>query len=93
LSRAKIIKQLKQINPKLNQSSLEAVLDSFCNDITSALKSGRKIELRDFGTFFVTKLKEKHSARNPKTGKLIYVPEKNKVRFKASKKLKKKINE
>jgi len=75
LSRAKIIKQLKQINPKLNQSSLEAVLDSFCNDIISALKSGRNIELRDFGTFFITKLKE------------------NKVRFKASKKLKKKINE
>ncbi len=38
------------------------------------------------------KLKERHSARNPKTGKLVYVPEKNKVRFKASKKLKEFIN-
>jgi len=93
LSRAEIIKKLKKINSKLNQSNLEAVLDSFCNDIESALTSGKKIELRGFGTFFITKLKEKHSARNPKTGKLIYIPEKNKVRFKASKKLKKIINE
>ena len=93
MSRAEIIKQLKQINSKLNKSNLEAILDSFCNDIELALKSGRKIELRGFGTFFIAKLKEKYSARNPKTGKLIYVPEKNKVRFRASKKLKKIINE
>ena len=31
--------------------------------------------------------------QNPKNGKLIYVPEKNKIRFKASKKLNKKIND
>ena len=38
------------------------------------------------------KIREKYSARNPKTGEIIYVPEKNKVRFKASKKLKEFIN-
>ena len=65
----------------------------FNNNIVKALKNGRKIELRGFGTFFVKKIKENYSARNPKTGELIYVPEKNKVRFKASKNLKKKINE
>ena len=54
-----------------------------------ALKNKKKIELRGFGTFFIKKIKEKYSARNPKTGELIYVPEKNKVRFKPSKKLKK----
>ena len=54
---------------------------------------GATIELRGFGTFFIQKIKEKYSARNPKTGELIYVPEKNKVRFRPSKKLKKLINE
>ena len=53
----------------------------------------KKVELRDFGTFFIKKIKEKYSARNPKTGELIYVPEKNKVRFRASKKIKTFINE
>ena len=48
----------------------------------------KNVELRGFGTFFVKEIKEKHSARNPKTGEMIYVPKKNKVRFRASKKLK-----
>ena len=93
MSRPKLIKQLITKNSKLNRSEIETVIEIFSNDIIKALKNGRKIELRGFGTFFVKKIKENYSARNPKTGELIYVPEKNKVRFKASKNLKKKINE
>jgi len=93
LSRPKLIKQLITKNSKLNRSEIETVIEIFSNNIIKALKNGRKIELRGFGTFFVKKIKENYSARNPKTGELIYVPEKNKVRFKASKNLKKKINE
>jgi nucleoid DNA-binding protein len=93
LSRLKLIKQLKKRNLKHSQSELETVIDLFSNNNAKALKQGKKVELRGFGTFFVKKIKEKYSARNPKTGELIYVPEKNKVRFRASKNLKKKINE
>ena len=93
MSRPKLIKQLTTKNSKLNRSEIETVIEIFSNNIIKALKNGRKIELRGFGTFFVKKIKENYSARNPKTGELIYVPEKNKVRFKASKNLKKKINE
>jgi|TARA_B110000971_G_C20033090_1_gene512513 integration host factor subunit beta len=93
LSRPELIKQLKKNNPKLNRSDLEDVIDNFSENIEKALTDGRKIELRGFGTFFIKKIKEKYSARNPKTGELIYVPEKNRVRFKASKKLKKLINQ
>ena len=93
MSRPEIIKKLKEKNPELNQSDLETVIDTFCESIEKALKNNSYIELRDFGTFFVKKIKEKYSARNPKTGEIIYVPEKNKVRFRPSKKLKKLINE
>ena len=92
MSRQKLIKQLITKNSKLNRSEIETVIEIFSNNIIKALKNGRKIELRGFGTFFVKKIKENYSARNPKTGELIYVPEKNKVRFKSSKKLKKFIN-
>ena len=93
MSRPKLIKQLITKNSKLNRSEIETVIEIFSNNIIKALKNGKKIELRGFGTFFVKKIKENYSARNPKTGELIYVPEKNKVRFKASKLLKKFINE
>ena len=93
MSRPQIIKQLKEKNPQLNQSDLEVIIDTFSESVENALKNGQNVELRNFGTFFVKKIKEKHSARNPKTGELIYVPEKNKVRFRPSKKLKEFINQ
>ena len=93
MSRPELITQLKKKNPKLNQSEIEAIIENFCDSIQKGLKDGKKIEFRGFGTFFVKKIKEKYTARNPKTGELIYVPEKNKVRFKASKKLKDFINQ
>ncbi len=93
MSRPKLINQLKQKNPELNYFEVENIIDNFCDNIQKALTEGKKVELRGFGTFFVKRIKEKYSARNPKTGELIYVPEKNKVRFRASKKLKLLINE
>ena len=93
MSRPKIIKQLKLKNQNLSRSEIEVVIDTICQNINLSLKKGEKIELRGFGTFFVKKIKEKYSARNPKTEELIYIPEKNKVRFRASKFLKKFINE
>ena len=92
MSRPKLLKQLKAKNPGLNNSDIESIINIFCEDIEKALKEEKNIELRGFGTFFVKKIKETYSARNPKTGKLIYVPEKNKVKFKASKKFKEFIN-
>ena len=93
MSRAKIIKQLKEKNPYLNISELNIIVDTFCTSIKRALLSKKKVELRGFGTFFVKVIKEKYSARNPKTGELIYVPQKNKLRFKSSKNLIKIIND
>ena len=92
MSRVDLVKQLKRKNPNLNNSEIETIIEIFSKCIVDGLKQGRGIELRGFGTFYIKKIKENYSARNPKTGELIYVPEKNKVRFKASKKLKKFLN-
>ena len=91
--RLSLIKNLKKKNPSLNNKEIEEIINSFCETIVNGLKQGQKIELRGFGTFFIKKIKEKYNARNPNTNKLIYVPEKNKVRFKPSRKLKNFINE
>tara|TARA_B100001027_G_C16261751_1_gene329812 strand:- start:932 stop:1213 length:282 start_codon:yes stop_codon:yes gene_type:complete len=92
LSRQTLVKKLKEKNPNLNKIEIEIILNTFNESIKKALVEGKNVELRGFGTFFVKKIKEKFSARNPKTGELIYVPEKNKVRFKSSKKLNRLIN-
>ena len=78
---------------KLNKSELETVIDVFSKSIANALKTGQEVEIRDFGSFRLRKLKASAYLRNPKTNQLIYRPERVKVKFKASKKLNKLINE
>tara|TARA_B100000242_G_scaffold145636_1_gene103829 strand:- start:360 stop:641 length:282 start_codon:yes stop_codon:yes gene_type:complete len=92
LSKAEIINKLKEKNSNLNKSELSEILNIFSQGIKKALIEGKNIELRGFGTFFTKKINEKFSARNPKTGEIIYVPKKTKVRFKMSKKMKQLIN-
>ena len=93
MSRPELIKKLKEKHPKFNKTQLEKILDTFFESIENALRENRSVELRGFCTFFVKEIKEKYSARNPRTGEVIYVPKKNKVRFRASKKFKEFINQ
>ena len=93
MSRPDLIKQLKLKHPKLNKLQLESIIDIFFKSIEDALKEKKSVFLRGFGTFFIKEMKEKYSARDPRNGKLIYVPKRNKVRFRASKKFKDFINQ
>jgi len=93
LSRPELIKKLKIKHPKLNKSQLENIIDIFFNTIENSLKEKNSVVLRVFGSFFIREIKEKYSARNPRTGEMIYVPKKNKVRFRASKKFKHFLNQ
>ncbi len=92
MSKKKLIKQLKEKNPPLNQSEIETVINTFSQNITETLKKGNSVEIRGFGRFFTKKLKENFNARNPATNKLIYKPERVKVRFRPAKKLKQIVN-
>ena len=93
MSRPDLIKLLKEKHPKLNKNQLEIIVDNFFKSIENALCEKKSVELRSFGTFFIKEIKEKFSAKNPKTQELIYVPKKNKVRFRASKKFKEFVNQ
>ncbi len=93
MSRAKLIKQLKEKNPQLNRSELENVLNIFSESISHKLGTGGIVEIRGLGRWYCKKLKENFNARNPLTNELIYKPERFKIRFKSSKNLNKIINE
>ena len=88
MSRQKLIRQLKEKNQKLNQSELEKVVDIFSECISEALRTGNNVEIRGFGRWYFKTLKENFNSRNPKSGELIYTPERMKIRFRPSKKLK-----
>ena len=92
MSKPKIIKELKIKNQKIKNEDLEKIFDLFLLEIKEALLSKKSVEIRSLGTFFIKEIKEKKQARNPKTGENIYVPKRNKIRFRASKRLKELIN-
>ena len=93
LSKVQIFKRLKQKYPNLKAIQINTIIEVFISTLSKGLLSKRSIEIRSFGTFFIKEIKEKKSARNPKTGEIIYIPKKNKVRFRASKDLKEYINQ
>ena len=92
MSKPKIIRTLKNKNTNISKKTLEEIFDIFLQQITESLLNKKTVEIRSLGTFFIKEIKEKKQARNPKTGEIIYIPKRNKIRFRASKRLKEIIN-
>ncbi len=89
----KLIKQLKKNYPNLSSTEITFILNLILDSTSSALKDGKSVELRNFGRFYCKKLKENFNARNPSTNELLYKPERVRLKFRASNKLNKLINE
>ena len=90
--KSEIIKQLHKKYPSLKRPQINAIFEIMFDTISGSLIKDKPVELRGFGRFSIKKIKAKYNARNPKTGEIIYVPEKKKVYFKMSKHLKQEIN-
>lgn len=71
----------------LTKVETEAVVDGFIQTVISALKEGKNIEIRGFGSFKVKRRKGR-MARNPRTGEQVQVDEHFVPVFKVSKELK-----
>lgn len=70
----------------------ELIVESFFDFIIESLKSGKRVELRGFGSFF-TKSYKSYMGRNPNSGEKILVPPKRLPLFRAGRELKKMINQ
>ena len=92
MSKPKIIQKLQNKHSNIGKKNLEKIFEVFFQQIAESLVNKKTVEIRSIGTFFNKEIKEKKQARNPKTGENIYVPKRNKIRFRASKRLKELIN-
>jgi DNA-binding protein HU-beta len=75
----------------LTKLETEAIIEGFFKTVIEALKEGRGIEIRGFGSYKVKKKNARH-ARNPKTGEQVQVPEHYVPTFKFSKDFKFLVN-
>lgn len=76
----------------LTKLETEAIIEGFFRTVIDALKQGKNIEIRGFGSYKVKKKRERQ-ARNPKTGEQVYVPEHFVPTFKFSKDFKELVDQ
>ncbi len=76
----------------LTKVETEAVVDGFISTVIDAMREGKNIEIRGFGSFKVKKRKGR-VARNPRTGEQVMVDEHFVPIFKVSKDVKHLVDE
>ena len=90
MNKLELIQEVKT-KCKLNTQEAYQVIDIFFSEMTSALASGERVEIRGFCSFFVKKYAG-YTGRNPKTGKNVRVAEKKLPFFKCGKDLKDRVD-
>lgn len=88
MTKAEIIENIYE-TAGINRKEIHQVIDSFFEQIKSALDEDRVVELRGFGTFEVRTRKGREKARNPKTGDIVPVKTHGVTVFRPGKELKK----
>ena len=91
MTKSELIARLAAANPHLFQRDVERIVTTIFEEITEALASGDRVELRGFGAFSV-KQRGSRIGRNPRTGEAVEVSEKFIPYFKTGKQLREKLN-
>lgn len=77
---------------ELSQYHMDAIVRHVFYEVAARLNRDGEIAFRDFGKFS-TKVRPARTARNPRTGEPVDVPEKVVVKFKAFTDLKRSLNQ
>ena len=89
--KSELVEIISQENPHLFQRDVDRLVSTVFDEITLAMASGRRAELRGFGAFSV-KHRNSRVGRNPRTGSRVEVEEKFVPFFKPGKLLRDKLN-
>ena len=91
MTKSELILRLAEANPHLFQRDIERIVSTIFNEISAALESGDRVELRGFGAFSVKK-RDSRIGRNPRTGAAVQVESKYVPFFKTGKQLRDRLN-
>ena len=76
----------------MTRSEVSLIVDSFIKSIKDAVLDNNRIEIRGFGNFSLRKRKQR-TARNPRTGEEIIIPNRFVPEFKISKVFRREVDE
>lgn len=89
--KSELVQKIADNNPHLYQRDVENIVNAILGEISDALASGNRVELRGFGAFSV-KNRPARVGRNPRTGEKVNVEEKWVPFFKTGKELRERLN-
>ena len=90
MTKAELVEEVARVT-QLTKKQAEIIVNTVFETIVDSLRTGRKIELRGFGSFRI-RHRGARIGRNPKTGDKVEVPPKRIPYFKPGKELKEQLN-
>lgn len=91
MTKSELVARVSARYPTLLHRDVERVVNSILGEISTALSSNGRVELRGFGAFSVRK-REPRRARNPKNGQEVNIGERFAVYFRTGKQLRERVN-
>ena len=82
--KSELLKKLCDLYPGILRKDMEKIMEIIFLEIGEALREGRNIEIRGFGTYKIAKRKAR-IGRNPKNSELVQIPEKKAIKWKIGK--------
>jgi len=91
MTKSELISQLSERQPQLDYRDVELAVKELLEQLSVALASGKRIEVRGFGSFSLH-YRPPRIGRNPKTGDTVNVPDKHVPHFKPGKELRERVD-
>jgi integration host factor subunit beta len=91
MTKSELIAALAASQPQLQPRDVELAVKELLEQMSAALASGERIEVRGFGSFSLH-YRPPRTGRNPKTGETVSVPDKYVPHFKPGKELRERVN-
>ncbi|MDG1249898.1 MAG: integration host factor subunit beta [Gammaproteobacteria bacterium] len=91
MTKSELIEKIAQKQGHLQHKDIELSVKSMIEQMSHALSSGERIEIRGFGSFSLH-FRPPRIGRNPKSGENVTLTEKYVPHFKPGKKLRERVN-
>ena len=91
ITKRDLVKRIAKHSRRFTHKLTAQILTHFFDSVIWALRRKGRLELRDFGVFFVVDLPAR-TGRNPHTGEAVEISQSRHVRFKMSKRMKEQLN-
>jgi integration host factor subunit beta len=92
MTKSELIEIIARKQSHLASKDIELAVKTILEQMSSALSTGRRIEIRGFGSFSLH-YRPPRMGRNPKTGDSVALPGKHVPHFKPGKDLRDRVNE